>query len=344
MIVLCLLPIVISHHLVNPISALEYPRDLRDLDYIEQVTSIESNYLSDHEIADQVLDKLKAEFSRIQGQVDSSRPELDKNHALRNLILLKQYLAIADGFKLNCSQANMSDLLFLIDYHSTSKGSYSLSKYMEKYTLKVYELCKPLWDEIFDKIIKTKLDEWTKANMGRLIDSMVNVKFGTNAKIIPRRPFSRNLLRKLVTEPPASAIVLYLNRMGEFQVDAKMKNADLTWEDFSFACDNSLIPLCQRVCKTLEGPSRFYINLLNSELGHTKEAEVVLFSRMDNYLAEWLANKQICCNIVRSIESSKQGKGSNILEETYKKLVNNSEGWQMSSEVTSLIGQEFDYD
>lgn len=306
---------------------LEYPKSSQELAFVEDAFQSAPNGANTTTIMKHLR---REEIKLAQG---------DSKDGIHLAKLLRKYIDIgATGQGYRCSLEWASDLAFLVEYHSTIDDSSRSLEFLRNSTIDQFELCYPKWGENFSKSIDA-IPERIRQKMEDLLDNLVTIN-EKKSKIMPKRPYERQVLRNAIKVIPSAGMLLFMVRKGYIvDVDENMKNYRFSREKFKQIYEKSIatMSLCKRICNELEYSSAVFDYLLNRNLDSPKAK--VFTSKIDPRQIEWLANRNICCKIYRSFE--RKDRVDPIMEKVYLQLTSDSEVQEMTDDEQSILYQYF---
>lgn len=281
----------------------KYPTNSREIELINSAMETEKD--SPRDGIEASLESLRARLEQLQhfGSKDE-----------RASFLLEIYLGLSKINEENCTLEHADYLVLLLHIHQHEPESNSF-KYLQEITIRQFQLCLPKWDQEFAEAVES-IDYGDRMKMEMLLDQMMQIKFKNEEQ--PSRPYKRVLLRRLIANPPASAILLFMTTQdpGErrLPVDGNLKNHSFKMDDFRKIYSDFVLGLCTNVCNSLENAAKIFrpANDYNLE----RKDYIVSYHHRDT----WIANMMIGCSIKRSHERMAQTGHDNFLESTFEQL------------------------
>lgn len=282
---------------------IQYPTDSRKMQFIESAMSIPKS--SSLDLIEDISESLKSRLELLRAAKKTEK---------RSIELLEEYLRLAHISEEKCNSQHAGGLVFLLHCHQHEPESLSFS-YIQEIATRQFKLCLPIWDREFADAIHS-IDESDRDKMERLLDQMMQIKFKNEEQ--PSKPYNNALLRKLIPNPPASAILLFMvsldPREERIPVDENLKNLSFDWDKFQGVYGDFVLRLCSNVCESLDSSSKIFKSAFDYNI------ETDRYGYNNPLRDHWLASKMICCSIKRSHEKMAASGKDVFMKSTFDKL------------------------
>lgn len=290
---------------------IQYPTSSLEIKFIDSATRRPS--ASPSEEKDSPPDLVEDVSRSLRAQLELLRSV--KGHDERSVELLEQYLKLANINEENCKLPYADELVFVLHVHQHDPDSNAF-KYAQEVATRQFKLCLAGWDGEFAEAIDS-IDESYRERMDRLLDQMMTIKF-KNERQQPSRPYKKEQLRQLISNPPASAILLFMvsldTREVRIPVDENLKNLRFKWSDFQKVYEDMVLRMCYVVCDTLEPSSLVFRRVFDYNIESSR------YENVNHRRDIWMANKMICCSIKKSHEEIAKTGEDVFMKSTFDKL------------------------